>query len=412
MWEVTKTANKLNLEGNPIKNLAFPIYFMDEVNLRNCALDKIPPNGPFVDTSLKSINLDSNNLTTLSWTEFRVARSLTKLSLKDNPWRCDCHMQFLREFLRNVKDIDISKDVVCDSPQELKGRGLGSISRWQVLPCPLRHGGLIGVATEDKITLQCLTQGVPEPVIKWYQGTVDKDNLLESQPGISIYKVPLPNSETGQLYRYEWESKLEILSNSSLYERPWTFWCTAENQYGNVTQQVTLPRPDVTDARVIEPPRPVYVHTTPAQIEIVSETEVPTTPAAFPPILPNSKNVSSFHVTEKIQSPPSIMTSNILQEVKTTPFDDSYFRQVSLVICITVVICLLFLVVLILLVIRFMGKVQHLIDDNQTSRASRNYPDSIDLPRRVPMPPPSYRSRMGESTYENSYATATYFKKY
>lgn len=88
-------------------------------------------------------------------------------------------MQFLREFLRNVKDIDISKDVVCDSPQELKGRGLGSISRWQVLPCPLRHGGLIGVATEDKITLQCLTQGVPEPVIKWYQGTVDKDNLLE-----------------------------------------------------------------------------------------------------------------------------------------------------------------------------------------------------------------------------------------
>lgn len=87
-------------------------------------------------------------------------------------------MQFLREYLLNVKDIDISKDEICDSPPELRGRGLPSIPRNQGLPCPLKYSGLSGTVSDGKIALKCLTEGMPEPVVKWYQEEFRTDNLI------------------------------------------------------------------------------------------------------------------------------------------------------------------------------------------------------------------------------------------
>lgn len=171
------SVRNLNLRGNPIKNLTFATYFMQQLDLSNCSLDETLPNAPFVDRLLNKINLESNKLTTLSWKEFRKT-SLLNISLKGNPWRCDCHMQFLREYLLNVKDIDISKDEICDSPPELRGRGLPSIPRNQGLPCPLKYSGLSGTVSDGKIALKCLTEGMPEPVVKWYQEEFRTDNLI------------------------------------------------------------------------------------------------------------------------------------------------------------------------------------------------------------------------------------------
>lgn len=167
MVSPTDGVKVLNLRGNPIKELAFQsVGFLQGLDLSNCSLDKIPLNGPFVYTNLERINLNSNNLTSLSWKEFLTTHSLTNVSLTDNPWICDCQIQFLRDYLIRAREFDISDEVICDSPPELKGRGLRSIPRNEVLPCPLKNGKLIGIASEDKITVRCLTEGVPEPVIE------------------------------------------------------------------------------------------------------------------------------------------------------------------------------------------------------------------------------------------------------
>lgn len=170
MYMVTMCVSDLNLRGNPIKDLIFQkVGCVQGLDLSNCSMDTIPTNGPFVDTALQKLNLDSNNLTSLSWRHFQGVHSLIYLSLRDNPWRCDCHIHFLREHLIKTRTMDISDDVVCESPHELKGRGLASIPRSQVLPCPLKIRGVVGTTSMDNVTVRCFTEGVPEPDIKWYQ---------------------------------------------------------------------------------------------------------------------------------------------------------------------------------------------------------------------------------------------------
>lgn len=49
-----------------------------------------------------------------------------------------------------------------------------------------------------------------------------------------------PPSQTGQLYRYNWESRVEIWANSSAYMDPSTFWCTVKNRHGWAYQGITI----------------------------------------------------------------------------------------------------------------------------------------------------------------------------
>lgn len=94
--------------------------------------------------------------------------------------------------------------------------------------------------------------------------------LFFSQPGISIYNVPLPTPENyRQLHRFRWESVLEISANNSAYEGPWQFWCTAKNMYGIRSRELSLTRPTPTAQPL--PRQPVYIRSTPAPKEIVTQ---------------------------------------------------------------------------------------------------------------------------------------------
>ncbi|OXA42099.1 LINE-1 retrotransposable element ORF2 protein [Folsomia candida] len=196
--------------------------------------------------------------------------------------RCDCQMHFLREYLLLAKEIDISHDVVCDSPLEFRGKELSSLPRRSESPCPLEPMGFLSTVTEDKITVHCFIEGMQAPVIQWWQGKNYTDNVLKSQPGISIETVILPRRE-GQTHRTNYESRLEILGNSSAYKHTWTFWCTAENEEGNAIQKITLSPPKA-QARIN-----IYTNRT----KIISE-------EAHPPTLPDRENVSK---TEFVQTP-------------------------------------------------------------------------------------------------------------
>ncbi|OXA53428.1 SLIT and NTRK-like protein 5 [Folsomia candida] len=326
----TSAVKTLNLRGNPIKNLDFNKHLLDEIDLSNCSLDRIPPNRPFLFSSLKKINLDSNKLTTLPWSEVR-ATDLRHISLKENPWRCDCHMHFLEEDLHNVYHINTEDDVVCDSPPKLRGLGLDSITReiMDELPCPLQITEMARVKIEDRITLNCWMRGRPQPLVQWHQGTVDVGNLLQSQPAEPTFFI------AGERYQYKWKSTLEILPNNSAYQGPWTFWCTAQNQFDIARAQITL------TARL-----QFYVHImTPAAAKIASVETLSPNQVVSAPQSTQRPSIVPFLKTEPI--PPISISNDFLSP---TTADDPFIRQMSIVICTLVVIPLLFLVALIVLV--------------------------------------------------------------
>lgn len=88
-------------------------------------------------------------------------------------------MHFLREYLLLAKEIDISHDVVCDSPLEFRGKELSSLPRRSESPCPLEPMGFLSTVTEDKITVHCFIEGMQAPVIQWWQGKNYTDNVLK-----------------------------------------------------------------------------------------------------------------------------------------------------------------------------------------------------------------------------------------
>ncbi|XP_035707929.1 SLIT and NTRK-like protein 5 [Folsomia candida] len=327
----TTAVKTLNLRGNPIKNLEFNKHHLNEIDLSNCSLDRIPSNRPFLSSSLKRINLDSNKLTTLPWSEVR-ATGMRHISLKDNPWRCDCHMNFLRQHLRNVYHINIVDDVVCDSPRKLKGLGLDSITDeiMDELPCPLQITEMARVKIEDRIMVNCWIQGRPQPVVQWHQGTVDVGNLLQSQHA----KPTFINMATGKPYPYHWKSTLEILPNSSAYKGPWTFWCTAQNQFDTAREQIT-----------VTPPRPlehIYLQMTTPAPKIASGERIPIVSSPNQVVSSTQRpSIVTFLKTEPILHPPISISNDFQEDMSPTTADDPFMRQMSRVICTIVVISLL-----------------------------------------------------------------------
>ncbi|XP_057713281.1 carboxypeptidase N subunit 2-like isoform X2 [Corythoichthys intestinalis] len=62
------------------------------------------------------------------------------LRLHGNPWKCDCHLWYLHDFVLNShRDVEMPDRVVCESPRFLRMRPLASIHR-EELVCPLADG--------------------------------------------------------------------------------------------------------------------------------------------------------------------------------------------------------------------------------------------------------------------------------
>ena len=90
-------------------------------------LTVIEPNAFANIYHLKKVHLQENALTTMSgdilqWT------TLTNLLLFDNPWMCNCRLQWLREVLSMPGGSVVRRnDVICDSPASMRGDVIAEI---------------------------------------------------------------------------------------------------------------------------------------------------------------------------------------------------------------------------------------------------------------------------------------------
>ncbi|KAG8436334.1 hypothetical protein GDO86_007437 [Hymenochirus boettgeri] len=105
---------------------------LSELYLDNMGLEKLSSLTFVRLKMLKVVDLRNNTLQSLSITRIPV---FTKVYLAGNPWRCDCSLIRLQIQLLLIKSLDTEQQVLCQSPNALKGESLVKIHLLK-LTCP------------------------------------------------------------------------------------------------------------------------------------------------------------------------------------------------------------------------------------------------------------------------------------
>nr|XP_014696187.2 nyctalopin [Equus asinus] len=119
----------LNLGGNALGQVA-RAWFADLAELELLYLDRnsiaFVEEGAFQNLSgLLALHLNGNRLSALAWAAFQPGFFLGRLFLFRNPWRCDCHLQWLRDWMESSGHV---ADVPCAAPGSVAGLDLSQVA--------------------------------------------------------------------------------------------------------------------------------------------------------------------------------------------------------------------------------------------------------------------------------------------
>ncbi|XP_049729293.1 nyctalopin isoform X1 [Loxodonta africana] len=119
----------LNLGGNALGRVE-RTWFADLAELELLYLDRnsiaFVEEGSFQNLSgLLALHLNSNRLTVLAWAAFQPGFFLGHLFLFRNPWRCDCRLEWLRDWMESSGHV---ADMLCTSPGSVAGLDLSEVA--------------------------------------------------------------------------------------------------------------------------------------------------------------------------------------------------------------------------------------------------------------------------------------------
>ncbi|KAG8136365.1 hypothetical protein E2320_009318 [Naja naja] len=131
-----RKVKQLKMASNHLK--AFPplgtMQLLKELDLSRNRISSLENLAGASLPSLTTLKLQGNHLETLPTGQLDHLGNLTSLYLGDNPWRCDCHLLSLHQWMKmNAKRIKDAKKLVCRSPGDLAGNEVGSLSRDQLV---------------------------------------------------------------------------------------------------------------------------------------------------------------------------------------------------------------------------------------------------------------------------------------
>ncbi|XP_016052533.1 PREDICTED: nyctalopin [Miniopterus natalensis] len=118
----------LNLGGNWLGRVA-RTWFASLAELELLYLDRnriaFVEEGAFRNLSgLLALHLNGNRLTVLTWAAFQPGVFLGRLFLFRNPWRCDCSLEWLQDWMDSSGQV---ADVLCASPGSVAGLDLSQV---------------------------------------------------------------------------------------------------------------------------------------------------------------------------------------------------------------------------------------------------------------------------------------------
>ncbi|XP_070557532.1 leucine-rich repeat-containing protein 4-like isoform X2 [Ptychodera flava] len=155
--------------------------------------------------NLLTLSLSGNRLNSLSESALIPLTNLTTLILNSNPWRCDCKMKELYDYLDNHASINFQpQSIVCHSPPHISSMPITEVKvrsfACQPFITQVPHDKQVGLG--DHVEFTCSVLGDPEPDIYWRapQGKFDSSNK-EGRVYVSAIvgstKLIIENVETG-----------------------------------------------------------------------------------------------------------------------------------------------------------------------------------------------------------------------
>ncbi|XP_054889387.1 carboxypeptidase N subunit 2-like [Poeciliopsis prolifica] len=128
----------LDMSGNQLTSLPEGIFkdllSIEVINLHNNNLTELDSKLFQDQILLKRLYLSHNQLETLRLGLFDHFILRPKVRLHGNPWRCECQLWYLHEWLmQNLQDVELSDLVACERPDSLRKQTLVSISRDQLV---------------------------------------------------------------------------------------------------------------------------------------------------------------------------------------------------------------------------------------------------------------------------------------
>lgn len=228
--------SRLYLSGNPIHridNNAFAaLSHLTILELSRCHLETVAPKAFHGLKSLVNLKLDVNRLTTLSAKSIQPLRGLHAVYLHGNPWKCDCSMQAVKEWLEKY-NIPRNLPPTCAQPPRLKGSSLDQLP-FEELACQpqsLYSNRRIQVNIGRNASLACEVTGNPSPTIQWLRHGHPLVNLTRFFHGAQMYVI----HERGNT------DKVSILTITRVTEQDsGVYVCVATNNGGTFAANFTL----------------------------------------------------------------------------------------------------------------------------------------------------------------------------
>lgn len=123
---LTELSLMRNSLTSPPANL--PGTSLEKLQLQDNHINRVPSGAFAFLRQLYRLDLSGNNLSSLPLGVFDDLDNLTQLLLRNNPWYCNCHMKWVRDWLRTLPSKVNVRGFMCQGPDKVKGMAIKDLS--------------------------------------------------------------------------------------------------------------------------------------------------------------------------------------------------------------------------------------------------------------------------------------------
>lgn len=202
---------RLYINHNPLQRIPQEAFAnmpsLEILELSHCQIESIDVQAFDRSQRLTKLKLDGNYLRHVSDTVLTPLTTLNELHLHDNPWKCDCHLRSLREWM-TTKNVPYHVPPTCSAPPRVRAKTWNELQLDDYVCQPVvtlpNPSSSLDVLEGDNVTLPCQATGNPEPVVWWtWRGQVignvttasgeryliDEDGTLNKSSNLTIVFV-------------------------------------------------------------------------------------------------------------------------------------------------------------------------------------------------------------------------------